>query len=123
MTLLVIFNTSLQMLGEHLQSNYDSFNLQTSEHARFHFMYHIYILNLTSCMQSTTEIYQLKSNHMYSSLQLRVVLNCHTVLNSILGWFLDRHAPPFLYVHPIHYLRVFFYLLHYNFHAVLRISQ
>lgn len=109
MTLLVIFNTSLRILGEHLQSNYDSFNLQTLQHARFYFMYQIKILNLTLCMKSTTEIYRLKSNHMHLSLQLRVVFNCHTVLTSILGWFLDRHAPPFLYIHLIHYLRVFFY--------------
>jgi len=47
---------------------------------------------LTLFTISTTEIYQLKSNHIYSSLQLRVAFNCHTVLTSIFGLFLDMHS-------------------------------
>jgi hypothetical protein len=112
MILLVIFNTPLRILGWHQQSDYDSFKLRISQHARhdivsyrivsYHHIlsyisHHIlyYITLLTLFMKSTTEIHHFKSNYIYLCLQLRVVFNCHTVFTSTFRYFTDRHAPPF----------------------------
>ena len=55
----------------------DSFNLQNSQHAKFYFIYHLEIINLTLFMKSTTQIYQFKFNHIYSSLQLPEMSNVY----------------------------------------------